>query len=140
MEFLLHPLAKPLLVHGSCIISHAEQEEKQAGMSPQEFPELKTGQHVPTAGFASPGKANRHCFTCPHPLTAWGCLDHSSEEDLMLREEVLRSTSDVCIDTRIGKRGHECQELRTPNEGPCQPLCLLPWDFYLQTCYKILFK
>lgn len=138
MGLLLYPLAKTLLVHGSCVISWAEQEEKQAGRPLQGSPELKTCQHVPTARFSSPGTANRHYFTRQHPLTARGCLDPSSEEYLVLREEVPRSTSDVCIDTRIGKRAHECQERGNPNEGPCQPLGLFPWDYYLQACYKIL--
>lgn len=67
----------------------------------------------PMAQFPSSRRVNRHYFTCHHPLAANGCLEHSSEKDAVLGDEVLRSTSDVCIGTRIEKGDMNARNLKT---------------------------
>lgn len=106
---LLHPLTKPHQVHGSCMVLCAEQGKSRQGDLSKDSLRGRYVSNVPTARFCSPGRATRHHFTCQHPLTVRGCLEHGSEKDPVLREEVPRSASDVCIGNR--ERGHECQEL-----------------------------
>lgn len=111
----------------------AEQEQKQAGRPLQGLPELRTCQQHSHGQILQPREGKEASFH----RSASGCPDHSSENDPVLREEMPRSASDVCIDTRIGKKGHECQELGNPNKGPCQPLGLFPY-YYLRAYIKIL--
>ena len=103
----LHPLSKLCLVHGSCRILCAEQGNSgQGGLSKDSL----RGRHVsniPMARFCSPGRVTRHHFTRQHLLAVHGCLGHSSGKEPVLRDEVSRSISDVCIGNR--GRGDECQ-------------------------------